>query len=137
MLASSPDLHRLIKSPVFSADDQFKAIGAVADKAKISGLTGNFLRVVARNRRLFAVPGMIAAFRRIARIEVGLLGALRCLRQKLNQRATATPARATGLAKSISKVPVLSDPAMHQAASPMAATITMIGYMLVYSCDIR
>ncbi|RFC68536.1 MULTISPECIES: F0F1 ATP synthase subunit delta [Mesorhizobium] len=66
MLASSPDLDRLIKSPVFSADDQFKAIGAVADKAKISGLTGNFLRVVARNRRLFAVPGMIAAFRRIA-----------------------------------------------------------------------
>jgi len=66
MLASSPDLERLIKSPVFSADEQFKAIGAVADKAKISGLTGNFLRVVARNRRLFAIPGIIAAFRRIA-----------------------------------------------------------------------
>ncbi|MCO5064404.1 MAG: F0F1 ATP synthase subunit delta [Rhizobiaceae bacterium] len=66
MLASSPDLDRLIKSPVFSADEQFKAIGAVADKAKIGGLTGNFLRVVARNRRLFAIPGMIAAYRRIA-----------------------------------------------------------------------
>lgn len=66
LLASSPELNRLIKSPVFSADDQFKAVGAIADKAKIGGLVGNFLRVVAKNRRLFAVPGIITAFRRIA-----------------------------------------------------------------------
>jgi F-type H+-transporting ATPase subunit delta len=66
LLASSPDLDRLIKSPVFSADDQFKAIAAIADKAKIGGLVGNFLRVVAKNRRLFTVPGIISAFRSIA-----------------------------------------------------------------------
>lgn len=66
LLAGSDDLKRLISSPVFSAEDQLKAISAVADKAGISGLTGNFLRVVAKNRRLFAVPGIIAAFRRIA-----------------------------------------------------------------------
>lgn len=66
MLAGSADLGRLINSPVFSADDQFKAIGKIVDKAKISGLTGNFLRVVAKNRRLFAVPGVIAAFRQLA-----------------------------------------------------------------------
>jgi F-type H+-transporting ATPase subunit delta len=66
LLAESDDLKRLINSPVFSADDQFKAMSAIADKAGLSGLTGNFLRVVARNRRLFAVPAMIRAFRRIA-----------------------------------------------------------------------
>jgi F-type H+-transporting ATPase subunit delta len=66
MLKASPDLDRLIRSPVFSTEDQFRAIGKIADKAKIGGLTGNFLRVVAKNRRLFAVPGMISAFRRIA-----------------------------------------------------------------------
>jgi len=66
LLSSSADLQRLIESPVFSADDQFRAISAIADKAGIGGLVGNFLRVVARNRRLFAIPGMIAAFRRIA-----------------------------------------------------------------------
>lgn len=66
MLDGSEDLQRLIKSPVFSADEQFKAIASIADKAGISGLTGNFLRVVAQNRRLFAVPAMIKAFRRIA-----------------------------------------------------------------------
>lgn len=66
MIAESADLARLIKSPVFSAEDQQKAITAIADKAGIKGLVGNFLRVVAQNRRLFAVPAMIAAFRRIA-----------------------------------------------------------------------
>lgn len=66
LLLGSPDLKRLIKSPVFAADEQAKAIAAITDKAKIGGLAGNFLRVVARNRRLFAIPGMIQAFRRIA-----------------------------------------------------------------------
>jgi F-type H+-transporting ATPase subunit delta len=66
LLDSNPDLLRLVRSPVFSAEEQSKAISAVLDKAGISGLTGNFLRVVAKNRRLFAVPAMIAAFRRIA-----------------------------------------------------------------------
>ncbi len=75
LLDGSEDLQRLIKSPVFSADDQFKAISAIADKAGITGLTGNFLRVVARNRRLFAVPGMIKAFRRIAAEQRGEVSA--------------------------------------------------------------
>ena len=66
MLSGSADLERLIKSPVFSSEDQARAIAAIADKAGIKGLAGNFLRVVAANRRLFAVPGMIKAFRRIA-----------------------------------------------------------------------
>lgn len=66
MLDSSPDLRRLINSPVFSAEEQEKAIGAIVTKAGIKGLAGNFLRVAAANRRLFAVPGMIEAFRRIA-----------------------------------------------------------------------
>jgi F-type H+-transporting ATPase subunit delta len=64
LLSGSDDLKRLIESPVFSAEDQLKAISAIADQAGIAGLTGNFLRVVARNRRLFAIPGIIAAFRR-------------------------------------------------------------------------
>jgi F-type H+-transporting ATPase subunit delta len=66
MLKGSADLRRLVESPVFSADDQLRAISAIADQARISGITGNFLRVVAKNRRLFALPGMIRAFRQIA-----------------------------------------------------------------------
>src|SRR5690606_27194473 len=66
LLEGSEDLQRLIQSPVFSSEEQQKAIGAVLNGAKIGGLTGNFLRVVAQNRRLFAVPQMIRAFREIA-----------------------------------------------------------------------
>ena len=66
LLSESDDLSRMIKSPVFSAEEQFKAIVAIADKAGITGLVGNFLRVVAQNRRLFAVASMIKAFRAIA-----------------------------------------------------------------------
>ncbi len=66
MIAESADMQRLVRSPVFSAEDQLRAISAIADKAAIKGLVGNFLRVVARNRRLFALPGIINAFRVIA-----------------------------------------------------------------------
>lgn len=66
MLSGSADLQRLVASPVFSAEEQEKAITAILARAGIKGLTGNFLRVVAQNRRLFAVPSMIRAFRVIA-----------------------------------------------------------------------
>lgn len=75
LVQGSKDLDRLIKSPVFSADDQFKAIDAVLTKAKISGLVGNFVRVVARNHRLFAMPGMLSAFRKLAAAHRGEVAA--------------------------------------------------------------
>ncbi len=71
MLDESEDLRRLIQSPVFSSEDQLRAISAVADKAGIRGLVGNFIKVVAGNRRLFALPGMIRAFRQIAAAQRG------------------------------------------------------------------
>ena len=75
MLAESEDLKRLIMSPVFSAEQQFNAVTAIADRAGIAGLAGNFLRVVAKNRRLFAVPAMIKAFREIAADQRGEVSA--------------------------------------------------------------
>ncbi|MFC3072209.1 F0F1 ATP synthase subunit delta [Shinella pollutisoli] len=66
LIDESDDLKRLIASPVFSAEDQARAVAAIAGKAGITGLVANFLKVVAGNRRLFAVPGMIRAYRTIA-----------------------------------------------------------------------
>ena len=66
MLAESEDLSRLVKSPVISADDQAKALGAVLTKAGASPLTMNFFNVLAKNRRLFAAPEMIRGFRSLA-----------------------------------------------------------------------
>jgi F-type H+-transporting ATPase subunit delta len=66
LMDESDDLRRLVVSPVFSAEEQQKAVSAVADKAGISGTVLNFLKVVAGNRRLFALPGMIRSYRQIA-----------------------------------------------------------------------
>jgi len=61
-LQASEDLLRLVKSPVFTAEEQQRAMAAVLDKLKIEGLTANFLLLVTKNRRLFAAPDMIRAF---------------------------------------------------------------------------
>ncbi len=63
MLADSADLRRLVRSPVFSADAQSKALAAILDKAGIAGIAANFLKVLTANRRLFAVDDVIRAFR--------------------------------------------------------------------------
>jgi F-type H+-transporting ATPase subunit delta len=65
LLAESADLVRLVRSPVFGADEQVKALTAVLDATGIGGLCAQFLLVVASNRRLFAVRDMIAAYRQL------------------------------------------------------------------------
>jgi len=63
MLNESADLKRLVRSPVFAADAQLRALSAVLDKAGISGVSTKFLKVLTANRRLFAVSDVIRAFR--------------------------------------------------------------------------
>ena len=63
MLGESADLKRLVRSPVFAADAQLKALSAVLDKAGISGTAANFLKVLTNNRRLFAVADVTRDFR--------------------------------------------------------------------------
>jgi F-type H+-transporting ATPase subunit delta len=63
LIADSTDLKRLVRSPVFDADEQLKALSAILAKAGIGGLAANFLRVITTNRRLFAVRDMIRGYR--------------------------------------------------------------------------
>jgi F-type H+-transporting ATPase subunit delta len=65
LLAESADLKRLVTSPVFSAEEQTRAVAAVLDKAGVGGLSANLIKVAAQNRRLFVVPDMITAFGRL------------------------------------------------------------------------
>jgi F-type H+-transporting ATPase subunit delta len=62
LISESADFTRLIRSPVFSADEQTNALTAVLDKAGIAGLAAQFLKVVASNRRLFAARDMVRGF---------------------------------------------------------------------------
>ena len=63
LVGASPDLRRLVRSPVFTAKDQTRALVAVLDAAGIGGLTAQFLLAVSSNRRLFAIGDIIKAFR--------------------------------------------------------------------------
>jgi len=62
MTAESVDLRRLLRSPVVSRKDQQKAVSILAEKAGFNGLTLKFLGLVAQNRRLFALDGVIEAY---------------------------------------------------------------------------
>ncbi len=71
----SADLRRLVKSPAFSAEEQTAAVGALLDRAGISGLAANFIKLSAANRRLFALPDMIRAYREKVREAKGIVRA--------------------------------------------------------------
>jgi F-type H+-transporting ATPase subunit delta len=71
MLAESSDLQRLVRSPVFTAEVQTKALSAVLAKAGIEGIAARFLKVVSSNRRLFAAPDMIRGFRTLVALHRG------------------------------------------------------------------
>ena len=62
MLDNSPELTRLVESPVFKAADQMASIEALSAKAGISGITLNFIRLAAKNRRLALLPDMIRGY---------------------------------------------------------------------------
>lgn len=88
MLSESEDLQRLVSSPVFSAEEQARAVSALLDKAGIGGVSGNFIRLVAKNRRLFAVPDMIKGFKALAASDRGEVAAEVVSAQELSAEQT-------------------------------------------------
>ena len=62
LVAESPELSRLIASPVINRELQGKALLAVLDAAGIAGLTRNFIGTVAHNGRARDLPAMATAF---------------------------------------------------------------------------
>lgn len=75
LMKGSADLERLVRFPVFSTEEQTGAISAVLDKAGIKGFVGNFIRVVAGNRRLFVMRDIVRAFRQMAAAHRGEISA--------------------------------------------------------------
>jgi F-type H+-transporting ATPase subunit delta len=89
LVASSPDLARLVRSPVFSTEEQGRAVSVILTRAGITGIVSNFIRLAARNRRLFAVPEMVTAFRRILARHRGELTAEVTSAEPLSDRQVA------------------------------------------------
>jgi F-type H+-transporting ATPase subunit delta len=86
MLRESPDLQRLVKSPVFTAEEQERAVTAILEKAGVSSFAGNFIRLVAANRRLFALPDMIRAYRTLVADHKGIVRAQVTLAEEPSDR---------------------------------------------------
>ena len=63
---TSDDFKALISNPVFTREDQEKAILAILEAAGAHDMTRNIAGLMARNGRLFALPAMIAAFIKLA-----------------------------------------------------------------------
>lgn len=75
LLDESEDLSRLVRSPVFSAEDQVSALQAICEKAGIKSLALNFIKLAAQNRRLFVLSDMIKAYRTLVAQSKGEISA--------------------------------------------------------------
>ncbi|MEI2807046.1 F0F1 ATP synthase subunit delta [Albidovulum sp.] len=60
-LKDSADLRGLIASPVFSRDEQGRAVTALAARMGLSPTVANTLSLMAGNRRLFVLPQLLSA----------------------------------------------------------------------------
>jgi F-type H+-transporting ATPase subunit delta len=63
LLRDSDDLRRFVLSPMFSTADQEQGLSAILKSIGITGLARDFLLVLAKNRRLFAVENVIKAYK--------------------------------------------------------------------------
>lgn len=88
MIGESDDLRRLIRSPLITRDDQWKAVESVIQKAEVNALTRRFIGVVTDNRRLFALPTIITAFLRLLAARRGEVTAAVTSAVKLNEAQT-------------------------------------------------
>jgi len=62
LIRGSADLARLVKSPVFSREEQGRAMDAILARLGVNPLTRKFIGLVAEKRRLFALLDMAAAY---------------------------------------------------------------------------
>jgi F-type H+-transporting ATPase subunit delta len=65
-LAESDDLRSLVNSPLIGREDAGKAMSAVVSSIGIDQVTANFVGVLAKNRRLAALPAIIRDFTTLA-----------------------------------------------------------------------
>lgn len=95
-LKDSPDLRALIASPIYSREDQTRAVTAVAAKMGLSPTLSNTLALMGQGRRLFVLPQLLSALQAMIADEKGEVTA------EVTAAAALTKAQADKLAKSLS-----------------------------------
>lgn len=71
LMDESSDFSAFVRSPVLSTEEKATALGAIVDKAGLPVLAANFMKAVAANGRVFALPAMIDAFKALTAAERG------------------------------------------------------------------
>ena len=99
-LRDSAELRDMIGSPILTRDVQEAAIAALASKMGLSAELGNTLRLMSRNRRLFALPQLIGKLQGLIADARGEVTADVVSAQELSadqkKRLTATLAQKSG-----------------------------------------
>ena len=96
-LKESKELSGLISSPLFSREDQAKAMAALSQKMGLSPTMGNALALMDSNRRLFVLPQLLTALKDMIAEDKGEVTA------EVTDAAELTKAQADKLAASLSK----------------------------------
>lgn len=113
LIQESPELQRLIRNPIFTAEQQAAAMNAILTRAGIAGLAGNFIRLVASKRRLFALPQMILAYRTLVADAKGIVRAQVTLAESPSERVLGEiKAALRDVAKAEINLDVRVDPAL-------------------------
>eukprot|EP00003_Mantamonas_plastica_P026018 TRINITY_DN5208_c0_g1_i1.p1 TRINITY_DN5208_c0_g1~~TRINITY_DN5208_c0_g1_i1.p1 ORF type:complete len:200 (+),score=48.48 TRINITY_DN5208_c0_g1_i1:56-655(+) len=96
-LSESADLTALISSPVYSREELEVAIVAIAKKAGLSDILSNTLALMAQNRRIFALPQLVASLSDMLAEERGEVTA------EVASAKALTKTQTTKLAKTLSE----------------------------------
>ena len=64
-LSDSAEFANMIKSPVYSRDEQGRAVDAIAGAMGLGGLVRNVTGLMAAKRRLFALPELIGIYKKL------------------------------------------------------------------------
>ena len=119
MIAASPDLARLVKSPVFSGDEKSRAMKALLAKMGAASLTSQFILTLVAKRRLFALSDIIAAYDRLTARLKGEVSADVISARPLSDSETAE-------LKTVLKNKLGREPRLHTSVDP-----TLLGGLVV------
>jgi F-type H+-transporting ATPase subunit delta len=118
-LETSPDLARLVRSPVFSAEDHAKALKAILEKMGAHPLSTKFVLLLAHKRRLFALTQIISAYETLVAKSRGETEAEVTAARHLNDDEVAE-------LKSVLKARLGKEPRLHSRIDP-----TLLGGLII------
>ena len=124
----SPDFARFLRSPVINTEEKAVAMHALLAKAKAHTTVGNFVKVVARNGRLFALPAIVKAYREKAAADRGEVTA------DVTSAAPLTAAQSKSLAETL-KVKIGKAVTLNQHVDPslIGGLVVKVGSQMIDS----